>query len=342
MIPARRPLCAILAVGALALGCAAPEREPPEDPSERVAEDRAGERDPAELERLPDAEPRDVPPSRYGNPDRYEALGRTYEVMDPEEVEAGLTQRGYASWYGSKFHGRRTSSGTPYDMYAMTAAHRELPLPTWVEVTNLDNDRQAVVKVNDRGPFVDPHERIIDLSYAAAVRLGMAEQGTAPVEIRVVTPERGADEPAASNAETAAEDGSAADGAAEAQGIPDRERPEPEAVLDEAPADAEPGSGRPEGAAPVSGVEATLEGLDSLGHLGLHLQAGAYGDRANAERVRDMLAEETTLTPRIDELEHDGGTLHRVRLGPITGLEELEQAEGALQAAGIESMLVTP
>ncbi|MBK1734023.1 hypothetical protein CKO15_01740 [Halorhodospira abdelmalekii] len=160
-----------------------PESERP-DPAAGVRGDGPSRyRSPAELALIPDAVPRNVPRSRYGNPDSYEVFGETYHVMDSAE---GFAQRGYASWYGTQFHGRRTSSGTPYDMYAMTAAHRELPLPTWVEVINLENDRRIVVKVNDRGPFVDTDRRVIDLSYAAAVRLDMADQGTAPVKIRVL------------------------------------------------------------------------------------------------------------------------------------------------------------
>ena len=130
---------------------------------------------------IPDAVPESVSPSRYGNPDSYEVNGKTYYVMGSAD---GFAQKGIASWYGNKFHGRRTSSGEEYDMYAMTAAHKTLPIPVYVEVTNLDNGRKAVVKVNDRGPF---HEgRIIDLSYAAATKLGVAQTGTANVVIRVV------------------------------------------------------------------------------------------------------------------------------------------------------------
>jgi rare lipoprotein A len=98
----------------------------------------------------------------------------------------GYRKRGIASWYGSKFHGRHTSNGEVYDMYAMTAAHKELPIPTYVEVTNLENGRRVVVRVNDRGPF---HEnRVIDLSYAAAARIGMLAKGTAMVEVRAIDP----------------------------------------------------------------------------------------------------------------------------------------------------------
>lgn len=130
---------------------------------------------------IPDAVPEAVEPSRYGNPRRYEVMGKTYYVKDSAD---GFEQKGIASWYGNKFHGRRTSSGEDYDMYAMTAAHKTLPIPVYVEVTNTDNGRKAIVRVNDRGPF---HEgRIIDLSYAAATKLGVAQTGTANVRIRVV------------------------------------------------------------------------------------------------------------------------------------------------------------
>lgn len=131
---------------------------------------------------IPDAVPESVTPSKYGNPGSYEVFGETYHVMDKS---AGFQQKGIASWYGNKFHGERTSSGEDYNMYAMTAAHKTLPIPVYVEVTNHDNGRKAIVKVNDRGPF---HEgRIIDLSYAAATKLGVAQAGTANVSIRVVT-----------------------------------------------------------------------------------------------------------------------------------------------------------
>jgi len=130
---------------------------------------------------IPDAVPRDEAKSKYGNPDSYEVFGKRYYVMDSSE---GFKQKGDASWYGTKFHGQRASSGETYDMYAMTAAHKTLPLPTYVEVKNLDNGRKAIVKVNDRGPFHGG--RIIDLSYAAATKLGVVTTGTAPVEIRVV------------------------------------------------------------------------------------------------------------------------------------------------------------
>ncbi len=133
-------------------------------------------------EKIPDAVPRSEPLSDSGNPESYVVFGQRYFV-DFDATE--FSQKGVASWYGTKFHGRKTSSGEKYDMYKMTAAHKTLPLPSYVRVTNLRNDKQVIVKVNDRGPFVDG--RIIDLSYAAAQKLDIVSNGTAEVEIETIT-----------------------------------------------------------------------------------------------------------------------------------------------------------
>ncbi len=125
--------------------------------------------------------PRPEPRSRYGNMPEYEVLGKTYRVMDSSR---GYREQGVASWYGTKFHGRLTSNRETYDMFAMTAAHKTLPLPTYVEVRNLRNNKTIIVRVNDRGPFA--HNRIIDLSYAAAMKLDMVDTGTALVEVRAI------------------------------------------------------------------------------------------------------------------------------------------------------------
>ncbi len=130
-----------------------------------------------------DAVPRAEPLSKYGNPASYEVFGKRYYTMKSSQ---DFVQRGIASWYGKKFHGRRTSSGEEYNMYAMTAAHKELPLPTYVQVTNLKNRKQIVVRVNDRGPFHD--NRVIDLSYSAAIKLDIVKQGTGLVEVRALDP----------------------------------------------------------------------------------------------------------------------------------------------------------
>ncbi|MYH51251.1 MAG: septal ring lytic transglycosylase RlpA family protein [Gammaproteobacteria bacterium] len=131
----------------------------------------------------PDARPRQEYKSCLGNPAFYDELGVRYRVL---ETSRDYVQRGIASWYGDPFHGRTTSAGETYDMYAMTAAHNTLPLPTYVRVTDLDTGNRVVVRVNDRGPFVEG--RVIDLSYSAAVRLGIAERGTARVEVRALDP----------------------------------------------------------------------------------------------------------------------------------------------------------
>lgn len=133
---------------------------------------------------ISDVVPKKEPLSRYGNPASYQVLGKRYYTLNSSK---GYKERGIASWYGSKFHGKRTSSGDPYNMYAMTAAHKTLPLPTYVKVTNLRNNRQVILKVNDRGPF---HEnRIIDLSHTAATKLGVIGQGTGLVEVEAIDPD---------------------------------------------------------------------------------------------------------------------------------------------------------
>ena len=144
-----------------------------------------GDGPPSGSTRIPDlpddAVPRPEPRSKYGNGPVYEVLGKRYTVMPSAE---GYRERGVASWYGKKFHGNLTSSREPYDMYAMTAAHKTLPLPTYVRVRNLRNDKSIIVRVNDRGPFV--HNRIIDLSYSAALKLDMVTDGTSLVEVTAI------------------------------------------------------------------------------------------------------------------------------------------------------------
>jgi rare lipoprotein A len=138
---------------------------------------------PGDIETIPEPVPKAEPRSAKGNPPFYTVLGKRYFVMDKAE---GYFERGVASWYGPGFHAAATSNGERYDMYAMTAAHKTLPLPAYVQVTNLRNGRSVVVRVNDRGPFKDG--RIIDLSYTAASKLGMLKDGTTFVEVRALTP----------------------------------------------------------------------------------------------------------------------------------------------------------
>ncbi|MFT5575521.1 MAG: rare lipoprotein A, partial [Bermanella sp.] len=133
---------------------------------------------------LADAVPRHEVITASGNTSPYVVFGKRYELMTNY---LGYREQGVASWYGTKFHGRLTSNGEVYDLYKMTAAHKTLPIPVYVRVTNLENNRSVIVRVNDRGPFHG--DRLIDLSYAAAVKLGYADKGTARVEIEVIEPD---------------------------------------------------------------------------------------------------------------------------------------------------------
>lgn len=166
---------------ALLLAACAPFRDgPPDSPSSTASGDMV---------------PRAEPKSPQGNPPYYEAFGQRYNVM---ESNAGYVERGVASWYGKKFHGRNTANGEIFDMYAMSAAHKTLPLPTWAQVTNLKNGNSIVVRINDRGPFV--HNRLIDLSWYAATELDFAQDGTTLVEVRALYP-AGSQAPLVANAE---------------------------------------------------------------------------------------------------------------------------------------------
>lgn len=178
--PSIRELRAALVAAAMLIliaGCAgAPQRpvSPPKAPPPQP---------PADVTAIPDVVPRAEPRSARGNPPFYDVLGKRYFVLP---TAAGYVERGVASWYGPGFHAERTSNGEHYDMYGMTAAHKTLPLPAYVQVTNLANGRSVTLRVNDRGPFKDG--RIIDLSYTAASKLGILRAGTAFVEVRALTP----------------------------------------------------------------------------------------------------------------------------------------------------------
>lgn len=140
---------------------------------------------PADLDAVPDAEPKSEPLHAYANRP-YEVLGKAYVPADERQP---YRQRGLASWYGKKFHGRKTSTGEIYDMYAMTAAHRTLAIPAYARVTHVESGKAVVVRVNDRGPFHS--DRIIDLSYTAAHKLGIVSDGTSLVEVQVIDPDLG-------------------------------------------------------------------------------------------------------------------------------------------------------
>lgn len=188
------PLVPLVPLVALALiGCTSPPRtEPPAPPTAAAPvapksggyykDDGPGEHPPANLDAIPDAVPRLEPLNRFANRP-YTVFGRDYL---PATTLRAYRERGIASWYGRKFHEQKTASGEIYDMYAMTAAHPTLPLPSYARVTNLANGKSVVVRVNDRGPFHPG--RVIDLSYAAAYRLGLAQQGSGEVEVESILP----------------------------------------------------------------------------------------------------------------------------------------------------------
>ena len=158
----------------------APPREAPPAKGGYYKDDGPGDKPPANLADIPDAAPKAEPPHRYANRP-YVVFGRQYVPLAQAE---GFRQRGIASWYGRRFHGQKTASGETYDMYAMTAAHPTLPIPSYVRVTHVASGRSVVVRVNDRGPF--HASRIIDLSYAAANRLGFVQAGSAEVQVEAV------------------------------------------------------------------------------------------------------------------------------------------------------------
>jgi len=172
----RQNTCLLLA-GIFSLLLASCASEPPVEPEPGDGPSTLD----LKAEDVADAVPRNEPLARYGNHTPYEVFGKKYYLLPSNE---GYHEKGVASWYGSKFHGRRTSSGEPYDMHLATAAHKTLPLPCYAEVTNLDNGRKVIVKINDRGPFKD--DRLIDMSYGAALRLDMIATGTARVDVRVI------------------------------------------------------------------------------------------------------------------------------------------------------------
>ena len=255
---------------------------------------------PRDLASIPDAVPRDEPRSRYGNPESYEVFGRRYRVMKSAK---GFVERGNASWYGPGFHGERTSSGEPYDMYAMTAAHKNLPIPSYVRVTNLDNGRSIVVRVNDRGPFVD--KRIIDLSYTAAWKLDMLRSGTAPVEVRVLD----------SNARS---------------GLFAKRTP----TADNTAARRWDAASIPSPQALGKALDDTTGSNAAIGVSAGFLQVGAFGERRNAESMLQRLREAGVTEASIREAETAGRQWFRVQIGPLGDAVEAERMVERLRQIG--------
>lgn len=298
--------------------------------------------------------------SELGNKSPYSVNGRFYYVMeDPAHYRA----RGKASWYGNKFHGRKTSSGETFDMYAMTAAHRNLPLPTYLEVTNLDNGKVAIVKVNDRGPFVD--DRLIDLSYATAVKLGMMEKGSAPVEVRAVTGsdvkqarkqmERDAAQArqlaGGAKTPTAAEDMApvlevaSVDGAAEE--VADDMVKTAEEVADAATTVVTAQAETAQAAIVATPVAATVAPVaaveNTVSDKPLALQLGAFSKLEGATAYMDKAQ---ALVPAIPAFVTEGLSndrpIFRVRVGPVNSKRLIAEASAALAEGGIKDVRVLP
>ena len=184
-IGSARYLRALLSGAAIALllGCSNSPDYPASSSRYTIDQDRAPAQEILDIAAIPEVVPEPVVRTMAGNRSPYTVLGKTYRVM---ETELGYQERGVASWYGEKFHGHQTSNGEIFDMYLASAAHKSLPIPSFLRVTNLDNNRSIVVRVNDRGPFHG--DRVVDLSYAAAVKLGYAERGTARVHLESIMP----------------------------------------------------------------------------------------------------------------------------------------------------------
>jgi rare lipoprotein A len=234
----------------------------------------------------------ELPRSARGNPPFYEVFGRRYYVM---QTSSGYRERGTASWYGRDFHGSTTSGGERYDMHGLTAAHKTLPIPTWVEVTNLNNGRRVIVRVNDRGPFVG--KRIIDLSYRAAQDLDMIGPGTAPVEVRALgTPPDVSPQPEAVLAATSEDDGGLS-------------------VISDAVADTPRPSDRP--------------------FRQLYVQVGAFSDPGNAASLLTKLKGIGFANSFVDSAEQGASRLHRVRIGPLAGEAQFDRVTDELRAVGI-------
>jgi rare lipoprotein A len=305
-------------------------------------DDGPGEAPPiALLAAVPDAEPRAEPLHRFAN-NPYVVFGRAYTPQ--REVQA-FRQRGVGSWYGRKFHGQPTATGEAYDMYAMTAAHPTLPLPSYARVTNVANGRSVIVRVNDRGPFL--HERVIDLSYTAAWKLGYLEQGSAHVEVETIVPgtsiAAGARRPTFGEAATAsfasasatsgrmrvtlppaqpAEGGSTVVAPAVPRGVA--------ATAPSVPAESTP-SAAGRGTSPLLPVASEANGV--------FLQLGAFSARENAEAFRAHVARMLPWVTDPINLRPSRG-LVRVQLGPYAdAIEAMAMAERIRNALDVRPVV---
>jgi len=250
------------------------------------------------------------PKSRYGNPPFYEVFGKRYYVLSSSTA---YVERGVASWYGPGFHRIRTSNGETYDMYGMSAAHKTLPLPAFVRVTNLLNGRSVVVRVNDRGPFVG--NRIIDLSYTAAARLDMLRGGTAMVEIRTLDPGTPLTE--------ALHEPLQAEAAVPPGAVP---------VNPASPAMAQPVA--PPAATPIAPPVPAPVNPAAIKRV-LFVQAGAFADPANAERLAAKLRSGAYGKILVRDDQIAGRRMYRVRIGPVPDVQSFDRIYAALERDGV-------
>ena len=269
-----------------------------------IKQDRGPSQD-KDMSQVAEAVPRVEAHSRGGNKSTYEVWGKQYHVMPSS---SGFTQRGLASWYGEKFHGHLTSNGEVYDMYAMTAAHKNLPLPTFARVTNLENGKAVIVRVNDRGPFHG--DRIIDLSYAAASKLGYRKKGVANVLVEAIDASTwtasGEQALRRQRQQQGIEPGQQLASAPKAAAV----KPAPKAVLvPKLPTvSAAQASATPVHAAAISQQVKRLPGY--------YIQVGAFSKSTSATNLADKLGSQLARADVLAEKSVDG-SLYRVIIGPI-------------------------
>jgi rare lipoprotein A len=265
---------------------------------------------------IPDAVPKAEPKSKFGNPKSYVVFGKRYHTLNSSE---GYEAQGIASWYGPKFDHRRTSSGAEYNMYAMTAAHKTLPLPTFVRVTNLDNGRTAVVKVNDRGPFYA--NRLIDLSYAAARKLGIVAAGTAPVDVRAIDPAH------------PRPDANFLVSKSLPHVVPIGSKSEPKIAHSRAKAATKVAATatKPEPRL----AAASRRGVLSASSQAVYLQVGAFGRRSNAEHLRERLLGHLAEHVLVSTADKGNKTLYKVHIGPLYSRAKAERVSRKLLALGL-------
>jgi rare lipoprotein A len=282
-----------------------------------------------------DAMPKVEPKSKYGNPESYVVFGKRYYTKGSSK---GYVERGLASWYGKKFHGRRTSSGELYNMYAMTAAHKTLPLPCYARVTNMANGRSAVVRINDRGPFHG--SRIIDLSYSAARKLGVVAKGTAMVEVRAIDPRQ----PKADlqNSFLASGDGSSeawtpreqkAVVAQESRKTYKRVSPAETAETGVAKVEDTPG---PTGSEPTVAATHSEPKSEKDAGSSMYLQVGAFGSRLNAEQLRSQLVSQIAEQVRVRTSNDAGTPWYKVQVGPLQSRKSANDLSQRLASLGLE------